>query len=317
MKTLSAEDIDGLLTFPRLIDALAEAFASQGQGPVRHHHEIERGGRHATHLIMPAWTEAAPGPGQFLGTKLVNVFPDNGALGLPAVLGLYVLQSGETGAPLAVLDGTRLTHWRTAAASGLAARFLARADARRLTIVGAGALAPFIVRAHAAVRPIECVTVWNHRPAGAERLCEALVRDGIAADVATDLEAAVSGADIVSCATLSRAPLVLGRWLSPGTHLDLIGAFSLTMRETDDEALRMCRVYVDTPAALVEGGDVALGLAGGAITRSDIVGDLHGLCGGTVAGRATPEERTLFKSVGTAIEDLAAAMLVWQQVGSA
>ena len=314
---MSADEIDGLLTFPHLIEALAEAFAGHGRSPVRHHHEIERDGRHATHLVMPAWTEAAPGAGQFLGTKLVNVFPDNGPRGLPAVLGLYVLQSGETGAPLAVLDGTRLTHWRTAAASGLAARFLARADARRLTIVGSGALAPFLVRAHAAVRPIDHVTVWNHRPAGAEHLCESLVRDGIAAEVATDLEAAVAGADIVSCATLSRAPLVLGRWLSPGTHLDLIGAFSMTMRETDDAALRTCRIYVDTPAAKVEGGDVALGLAGGAITEADIVGDLHGLCRGTTSGRRTPEERTLFKSVGTAIEDLAAAMLVWRAAGAA
>ena len=255
MKLVAAEEIDGVLTFPILIDALADAFAARGTNPPRHHHAIGEGTAHATHLIMPAWTEGAPGAGQFLGTKLVNVFPGNGTLGLPAVLGTYVLQSGETGQPLAILDGTRLTHWRTAAASGLAARYLAPAESAALTMVGSGALAPFLVRAHASVRPIRRVTVWN---------------------------------------------------------LDLVGAFSLAMREADDEALRLCRIFVDTPSALEEGGDVALGLRSGVVTVSDVVADLHGLCRGEATGRSSATERTLFKSVGAALEDLAAAILVWR-----
>ncbi|HEX4766363.1 MAG TPA: ornithine cyclodeaminase family protein [Lichenihabitans sp.] len=312
MRIISREDLDRLLTFPQLIGALHDAFTAGGAGPARHHHSIGDGERAATHLLMPAWTSDAPGPGSFLGTKVVNVFPGNRAKNLPSVLGAYLLQSGETGAPLAVMDGTRLTHWRTAAASALAARFLARDDARRLTMIGAGALAPFLVRAHASVRPIDHVTVWNHRLAGAEALVREIERGGIEAVVAQDLEAAVAEADIVSCATLSSEPIVRGAWLNPGVHLDLVGAFSMAMRETDGAAVARARVYVDTQAALEDGGDVALALREGCIARSDVVGDLHALCRGVSVGRREAGEITLFKSVGTAIEDLAAAVLVWR-----
>ena len=321
MRIVSRDDIDRLLTFPALIGALHDAFAGPGEAPTRHHHAIGTGaGQHATHLLMPAWTAGAPGPGSHLGTKIVNVFPDNAAKGLPAVLGLYVLQSGETGAPLAVMDGTRLTHWRTAAASGLAARALARPDARRLLMVGAVALAPFLIRAHRSARPIDHVTVWNRRTGGAEALAASLGQAGpepeIEIEVAQDLETAVGKADIVSCATLSTAPLIQGAWLRPGQHIDLVGAFNMQMREADDVALRRARVYVDTPTALTEGGDVAIGIASGALTRADIVGDLHGLCCGSTHGRQNPDEITMFKSVGSSIEDLAAAMLVWSLLRS-
>ena len=317
MRNVAREDVDRVLTFPALIDALRDAFAGGSESPARHHHEIGAGGAsHATHLLMPAWTTGVPGKGGFLGTKIVNIFPDNGHLGLPSVLGVYVLQSGETGAPLAVIDGTCLTHWRTAAASGLAAGFLARSDARRLLLIGAGALAPFLLRAHRSVRPIDHVTLWNHRAAGAEALAASLDRDGMAAEVARDIEPAVRSADIVCCATLATAPLVRGEWLRPGTHLDLVGAFNLGMREADDEALHRARIFVDTPAALSEGGDVALGIRSGTINQSDVVADLSGLCRGTARGRDSATEITLFKSIGSAIEDLAAAMLVWKLLGA-
>ena len=313
MRIVTVEEIDRVLTFPALIEALARAFTAGGEMPARHHHEIGTGtASPATHLLMPAWTGEVPGPGGFLGTKIVSIFPGNRTRGLPSVLGVYVLQSGETGAPLAVIDGTRVTHWRTAAASALAARFLARPDARRLLIVGAGALAPFLLRAHRSVRPIDHVTLWNHRSAGAEALAAGLGRYDIPVEVARDLEAAVRAADVVSCATLSKEPLVRGEWLKPGTHLDLVGAFNLGMREADDDVLRRARVFVDTPAALSEGGDVALGLRSGAIAPGHVVGDLHGLCTGTIRGRESAREITVFKSVGASLEDLAAAILVWQ-----
>jgi ornithine cyclodeaminase len=261
---------------------------------------------------MPAWTTSASSDGAFLGTKIVSVFPDNSARGLPAVQGVYVLQSGETGAPLAALDGARLTLWRTAAASALAARFLARSNASRLLMVGAGALAPFLVKAHRAVRPIAEVTLWNHRRAGAERLAQALAGEGVNAAVADDLEQAARNADVISCATLSTAPLIKGEWLRAGQHVDLVGAFNLHMREVDDAALRRARIFVDGEAALNEGGDVAVAIANGAIARNDIVADLAALCAGA-AGRRGDEEITLFKSVGAALEDLAAAMLVWRR----
>jgi ornithine cyclodeaminase/alanine dehydrogenase-like protein (mu-crystallin family) len=312
MRHFTAAEVDAALDFPSLIDALAEAFRGGFHAPERHHHSIERPGEAtATTLLMPAWTTLGSAD-DFLGAKIVNVFPGNGRRGLPAVQGVYVLQSGATGAPIATLDGTRLTVWRTAAASALAARYLARADAKRLLIVGAGQLAPFLARAHASVRPIETIAIWNHRAEGAHRLAATLAGEGFNAHVVTRLEDSVRNADIVSCATLSEAPLIAGAWLGAGQHIDLVGAFSMRMREADDAALQRARVFVDTAAAMSEGGDVALGLKAGAITRADVAGDLAALVRGA-PGRGSEHEITLFKSVGASIEDLAAAMLVWKR----
>ena len=160
------------------------------------------------------------------------------------------------------------------------------------------------------------MAVWNHRRAGAEKLAAMLTGQGWRASVAEDLESAARDADVISCATLSAAPLIAGAWLKPGQHLDLVGAFNLEMREADDEALRRARLFVDTEAALSEGGDVALALRAGAIDRADVLGDLGALCRGG-SGRSGPREITLFKSVGAAIEDLAAAMLVWRKLARA
>ncbi len=308
MRFLDAEAVDATLDFPALIDALEAAFRGGLSAPPRHHHAVPvEGEPDATHLLMPAWGQGA------LGVKIVNVFPGNGARGLSAVQGVYVLQSGETGETLAIIDGTRLTLWRTAAASALAARSLARADARRLALVGAGALAPFLARAHASVRPIREIVVWNHRPEGAKLLAARLAQEGFAARVEEDLEAAVAEADVISAATLSTAPLIRGAWLKAGQHVDLVGAFNMTMREADDLALQRARVFVDTPAALTEGGDVAQALRGGALLKSAVIADLAALANGA-PGRGSNEEITLFKSVGAAIEDLAAAMLVWRRL---
>jgi ornithine cyclodeaminase/alanine dehydrogenase-like protein (mu-crystallin family) len=315
MRVITADEIDALLTFPDLVEALRAAFAADFVTPPRQHLEIGHGADAATGLVMPAWTGNAPGPGAFLGTKLVNVFPANGARGLPAVLGTYVLMSGETGAPLAAIDGTRLTHWRTAAASALAASYLAHPDASSLAMVGAGALAPFLIRAHASQRPVSDVVIWNHRAERAEGVVAELARQGLAVRYEPDLEKAVRAADIVSCATLSNLPLVKGAWLRPGAHLDLVGAFNLQMREADDEALHRAELFVDTPSALTEGGDIAVALKAGTISRDDIRATLADLAHGRHPGRSAADAVTLFKSIGSALEDLAAAMLVWRKVG--
>jgi ornithine cyclodeaminase/alanine dehydrogenase-like protein (mu-crystallin family) len=308
MRFLSAEAVDAALDFPALVDALAAGFRGGAlAAPPRHHHVIPvAGAPDATQLLMPAWGEG------LLGIKIVNAFPGNGALGLPAVHGVYVLQDGATGAPLAIIDGTRLTLWRTAAVSALGARYLARADARRLTMIGAGALAPFLARAHAAVRPIREIVVWNHRPEGARALAARLAQEGFAARAEEDLEAAVKGADVVSAATLSTAPLIRGAWLKPGQHVDLVGAFNMSMREADDLALQRSRVFVDTPAGLSEGGDVARAIASGALPKSAVIADLAALAKGA-PGRGGDGELTVFKSVGASIEDLATAMLIWRR----
>jgi ornithine cyclodeaminase/alanine dehydrogenase-like protein (mu-crystallin family) len=314
MHHINQDDIDRLLDFPSLIEALAAAFAADHVAPARHHHRIGTVNHHATHLLMTAWTSDAPGADAFLGTKIVNVFGENVRLNLPSVLAAYLLQSGHTGAPLAIMDGARLTLWRTAAASALAARFLARTDASHLLMVGAGALAPFMIKAHASGRPITRVTIWNRRRSGAERLAASLSDAPWSVAVADNLSQAVAEADIVSCATLTQQPLICGQWLRNGTHVDLVGAFNLSMREGDDEMMTRARIFIDTAVAKTEGGDVAVALNSGIITADAVLADLYDLCRQRHRGRGSAAEITLFKSVGTAIEDLAAAILVWQRV---
>ena len=314
MRVVTAAEVDAALSFPALIEALREAFRSEITVPVRHHHTIERPGQAAaTHLLMPAWTS---GEGRnYLGAKIVNVFPDNGRRGLPSIFGTYLLMSGDTGETLAAIDGTRLTAWRTAAASALAAQYLAREEASRLVMVGAGALAPMLVRAHASVRPIRRAMLWNHNRARAEALAVDLASTDLEVDVVDDLAAAVSDADIISCATLSREPLVKGAWLKAGAHLDLVGAYSPAMRESDDDCVRRARLFVDTRGgALKEGGDIVQPMADGLIDKGDILADLFDLCRGAVKPERAAGDITLFKSVGTAIEDIACAMLVWRRI---
>ncbi|HSI42518.1 MAG TPA: ornithine cyclodeaminase family protein [Xanthobacteraceae bacterium] len=315
MRFVAADEIAALLSFPTLVDALAQAFRRPVVVPVRHHHAMARPDGESMLLLMPAWT-ASGTEADMVGTKLVTVFPGNAARGLDTVTGLYVLMSGATGVPLAVLDGRALTLWRTAAASALAARHLARADAGRLALIGAGSLAPYLARAHASVRPIRCVRIWNRTPARAQALAAVLAAEGFEAEAVATREEAIAGADIISSATLSAQPLVEGRWLRPGQHVDLVGGFTPAMREADDEAIRRARVYVDTRAGtLKEAGDIVEPIRTGALTAQGVQGDLFELEAGTAQGRGAADEITLFKSVGTAIEDLAAAELVWQRLG--
>jgi ornithine cyclodeaminase len=313
MRIVSAQDIARVLTYPALIDALEQAFRADIAVPERHHHAVPQSGREATLLVMPAWTEAADADGErFLGCKLVAIFPDNAARNIPSLSGSYLLMSGTTGVPLAVMDAPTLTAWRTAAASALAARFLAREDAATLLMVGAGTLAPHLIRAHRSVRPISRVILWNRTRSRAIATAFALGAAGIDVEVGDDLATAVAQADIVSCATLSTAPLIQGAWLKKGAHVDLVGAFTPKMREADDAVLKRARLYVDTRAALKEAGDLAGPLRRRVIKAASVAGDLGALCRGKARGRQTAQEITLFKSVGTAIEDLAAAILVWR-----
>ena len=254
---------------------------------------------------MPAWQPAGQ-PGGLIGVKLVTVFPGNRARGLASVGASYLLCDGATGQHLALLDGDTLTARRTAAASALAASFLARPGAARLLVVGAGHVAALLPEAYAAVRPITAVRVWNRTPDAATALAERWRAGGFEAAAVTDLPASMAEADIVSCATLAAEPLIRGGWLRPGTHLDLIGAFTPAMREADAEAVRRARVFIDTEMALAEAGELS-GLQPG-----DIAGTLTSLCAGS-PGRKSPGEITLFKSVGTALEDLAASGLLWHR----
>ncbi len=304
MQAIGAEEIHRLLDFPSLIEALRGIFRDGCDVPPRHHHTIATGeGETApgTLLLMPAWQQ-----GRVLGIKIVTVFPDNARRALPAVHGTYLLLDAMTGVPTAMLDGTALTLRRTAAASALAADYLARPDSAVHLMVGTGALAPYLVAAHRATRPIRETLVWG-RDAGKARALAAQLGD--AATPVTDLPEATARADIVTCATLAREPLIRGEWLRPGAHLDLVGGYTPEMREADDTAVARSRVYVDTDMALREAGDIVQPLRSGVLTRERIVGDLFGLTRGLYAGRGDVGEITLFKSVGSALEDLAAAQL--------
>jgi ornithine cyclodeaminase len=316
MRLFDGAAVDAALSYPSLTDILEAAFASGAIAPPRHHHTIALEDRpEATLLLMPAWEASKRGlpfAGRYLGVKSVTVFPDNATHSKPAVFGTYILSSAQTGETLAVMDATRLTAWRTGAASALASRYLSRPDASRLLMVGAGALAPFLIRAHAAVRSIREIAIWNRSPSRAQTLAASLGRLGIAVSIAADLERAARHADIVSTATLSAEPLICGAWLAPGTHVDCVGAFRPSMRETDDEVVRRARIFADTRAGVFsEAGDILQPIASGVIGKDAVLGDLHDLARAAVAGRRTPDDITLFKSVGASIEDLAAAIAVY------
>lgn len=303
MLLLTADEVRARLPWTPLVQALRNAFAEGWEAPARQHYDIGPYGR--TLLVMPAWQ-----PGRMVGVKLVTVYPDNTARSLPSIAGLYVLFDGDTGVPRAVIDGAELTARRTAAASALAASYLAREDARTMTIVGTGRLSRNLVEAHMSVRPIEQVWIWGRQP---EKTCQ-VVADLSATcarvAVAEHLEAAVRQSDVVSCATLSTEPLVHGHWLRPGTHLDLVGAFKPGMRETDAAVWSKADVIaVDTrDGARAEAGDLIFAEAEGISAFARISADLFQLASGQSRGRRTSQDITVFKSVGTALEDLAAAV---------
>ena len=297
LKVFSAEDL-AAPSYSDYIEALRAAFQGDVTSPQRFMSET---GPQTTLLVMPAWDK------DFTGIKTVTVKGDNAARGLPAVQGSYLLIDNATAAPVAVMDGTELTRRRTAAASALAADYLARKKASTLLLVGAGSLAPHFARAHAAVRPITRVLVYNRTP---EKAVSAAREIG--GEAVTDLAKACGVADIISGITSANGAVILGRHIKAGTHIDLVGAYKPEMREADAAAVAMSRVFVDTrDGAEHEAGDLHCAAKERRFNWADIQGDLFELCRGKVHGRKTADEITLFKSSGTALEDLAAAKLVY------
>jgi len=304
LRVYSADEVHAALPWARLAGALEAAFVDGAtQVPLRHAHALSAAD---TLLLMPAWRQDA------LGVKLVTVMPGAAARGAGTVQAAYLLLDRHTGVPQALLDGEALTLRRTAAASALAARHLALPDARRLLVVGTGRLAPWMARAHVALRPsLAEVSVWGRDGTRAAGIVRTLRDEGIDATVSGDLPSAVARAQVVSCATTSTVPLVQGAWLAAGTHLDLVGGFRRDMREVDDAAVARARVAVDTYAgALAEAGDLVQPIEAGVVARGHVLADLAGLLRGERAVRRSADDVTLFKSVGTALEDLAAARLV-------
>ncbi|MEW4461587.1 ornithine cyclodeaminase family protein [Roseibium algicola] len=312
MLLLTEDQTRDALPYPDLIDALAKMFRSGCVMPTRHHHDMEIPGEpDATVLLMPAWV-----PGGYAGVKVVNVVPGNSERNLPAISAQYLLSDARTGEMLALIDGGELTARRTAAASALAASYLARSDARHLLVLGTGRLAPNLIAAHMAVRSIDEVTIWGRSREKTEEVVRSLADQfPVKLKSATSLKEALGEADIVSAATLSSEPLIKGALLKPGTHVDLVGAFKPSMRESDDDLVKRAEIFVDTrDGCLSEGGDIVQPIKAGVLSPGEIKADLYELCRGEHPGRHSEEAITMFKSVGAALEDLAGAILAYQSV---
>lgn len=298
------------LPFDKLIPALDAGFRSHYESPLRHHHSLANETEaDAILLLMPAWLDREVG-----GVKLVNVVPGNAQRGLAAISSSYVLFDRETGRHLLIVDGGELTARRTAAASALAARRIARPDSQTLLVVGTGRVGRNIPYAYRSALGIERILLFNRTAGNARAFAPVLEADGFEVEIVETLEQGVRRADIVSCSTLSRQPIIRGEWLCAGQHLDLIGGFTPEMREADDDAIRRADVFIDTDHAMIESGDIATPLKTGVLRAEDIAGTLLDLCRRDQTVRRRAGQITLFKSVGSAIEDLAAAKLAYEAI---
>lgn len=309
MRIIGAEALRQALPWEALEEALAKIFREGCAAPLRHRHALPQADApEGMLLLMPAWEPPGGAGRRHSGVKIVHVLPGNAARGIPAVQASYLLSDAETGEAIALLDGGELTDRRTAAASTLAGRFLARPDSRRLLVLGSGRVATALAEAWSARFPITEIAIWSRRAENAERLAAQLATHGLPARAAATPDP--RGFDIVSAATLSETPLLRGAEVDPGTHVDLVGAFRPTMRESDTALIARATVVVDTRAGgLAEAGDIVQPIAEGAIAESHVVAELAELCRGAHPGRTHAKEVTLFKSVGWAGEDLAAAVL--------
>ena len=308
MQFFDADAVAAALPWDALIRTIEHVLVADGaQAPERSVHSIDVPGESSASLLLkPGWVV-----GDVIAVKAVTFFPDNGVRSLPTVNAGVLLFSGTDGRFLGACDGNELTTRRTAAASAVAAKRLVRADASRLLVVGTGALAPMTAQAHASVRAYDEIQIWGRSASKAEAVVRELETVGLSARVCVDLDAGVAVADTISCVTGSHEPLVKGALLRPGAHLDLIGSFTPEMRESDDDAVRLADVWVDTRADGVLAGDLAQPLSTGLLAMADIRGELAELVAGTCPVRESDDQVTLFKSAGISLEDLAAAKLIF------
>jgi 1-pyrroline-2-carboxylate reductase [NAD(P)H] len=308
MRIIEAADVHRVLEFPVLVEALRDAFAAPAGMPRRMVFRLDDdGSTNDAFALLPAWND------EVIGVKAFTYMPGNAARGHDILHSKIMLFDRRTGRPLDLIDGTSVTFWRTAGMAAVAADYLARRDSRTLLVCGTGNLAPYMALAHAAVRPIDRIGVWGRRPERAEATLDQIRRrrSDIDCYVVTDLRTAVGDADIVSCVTAAHDPIIFGEWVRPGTHTDFFGNHERTGRECDTELVARSRVYVDSRAnVLNEAGEVLIPIEEGRIDETAILGELADLCAGRVQGRRSADEITLFKSVGTALADLAAARLV-------
>lgn len=313
MVVLSRHDVEQLLTMSDALAAVEEGFRQLAQGnvvmPQRAATPIAP--YNGLHLSMPAFVGGAIGA---LTIKIVTVYGDNPAQhGLPTIQGLLLVHDAQTGQVLAMMDAEHLTATRTGAASGVATRYLARTEAETVTLFGAGALGPGQLAAVCAVRPIRRAYVVTRTGEKDTAFCKQMAKELNIEVIATrgsplGAQHAITHADIICTATNSPLPLFPGEWVRPGTHINAVGAYTRTMRELDTTTIQRSRVFVDHhPAAGAEAGDILIPIAEGAVTYDQVAGALGDVINGTVRGRTSATEITVFKSVGLAMQDAVTA----------
>jgi len=310
---ITSEEIEQSTDFLELINSLKIAFKDNTTLiPMRHHHDFPNPevGEDSTLLLMPAWN-----PSKDAGVKIVTVSPENGQFNLPSIQGTYIYLDAIKGSIKALLEAKNMTAKRTAAASALASSYLSREDSASLLMIGTGALSVNLIKAHASVRPIKQVYVWGRSINKAQVICNELEEETFTVTPVQNIEDVISTVDIISSATLSKTPLVLGKYLVEGQHVDLVGAYKKDTREADDEVITKGNVYIDTyQGGLKESGDIVMPLKTGVLKEKNIKADLFELCANKKSGRETESEITVFKSVGHALEDLAAATYYYNKM---
>ena len=306
IEQISAEFIENNTNFNELISEIKHHFSNDEViVPMRHHHDFPNPNVKAdsTLLLMPAWN-----PSKNAGVKIVTVSPENGQFDLPSIQGTYIYFDAIKGSIKAILEAKSLTVKRTAAASALASSYLSKENSNSLLMIGTGALSTNLIKAHISVRPIKEIFVWGRNFDKAKAICKQLKSEKFTISAIESIEEKISNVDIISCATLSKTPLILGKHLKKGQHIDLVGAYKKDMREANDETISRASVFVDTfQGGLKESGDIVIPLENGTLTKEEIKADLFELCSNKKTGRKSEEEITVFKSVGQALEDLAAA----------
>lgn len=297
MELINADRVHELLDYTGLVPAIRQAHLG---GMPRHsdraiYEEQNTVGHPDSFIILPAWE-----PEEGILAKLVTSFPNNKTRhGISNVNSIYVYINAQTGVTEAVIDGEAVIFRKTSADSALGSQLLSREDSENFLMIGAGGLAPYLVQAHLSVRPgIKRVQIWNRTAANAETLVKHLAELGIKAEVAADLDQAVSEADIISSATMASEPHLKGKLLKPGAHVDLVGSFTPEMRESDDDVLRRATIFVDHRQTTTRSGEFLGPFDRGVISKSDVQADYFELCQDRHPGRREAQEITLLKNGG-------------------
>lgn len=309
MKIFTADQVHQALSYPAFIDTLDSTFGGDFTMPPRQLMPLApEGTGHDVFAMLPAWND------EVIALKAFTYFPENHAPDL-TVYAQILLFARRNGAPLALVDGTSVTYRRTAGVSALASRFLSRTDSEELLLINTGRLAPFLIDAHASIRPLKRIRIWGRDADKANRLARQLSqnRPELKITAIADIESGCTSADIIVCATNSPAPLVRGAWVRPGTHTDFLGNHNPEHRECDSELIAKAKVWLDSKTnCFREAGEILIPIAEGTITPDHILSDLAMLCRGEAPARTSDHEITLFKSVGSALGDLAGARAVWE-----